>query len=382
MSPSSLKHILIVSGEPSGDLHAAELCRSLIAACPGLRVSAVGGEKLRAAGATIIADIRDFSVIGLFDVLKKLPLFFSLKDRLLKIIDEQKPSALILVDFSGFNLRLAKSVNHHIPVIYYISPQVWASREGRVRNIKQFVDKMIVFFPFEKEWYAQRGVEVELVGHPLLDIVKPSEEREAFLSSRGLNPAAPVIALLPGSRTQEISHILPVMSKACALVKKELPAAQFVIARPAHLDESVYRAVCEKSGINAAIVEGKAYDCVNAADLCLVASGTATLETAILGKPLFVIYRMSALNYWLYRPQVKIPYIGMVNIVAGGKICPEFIQGKAKPETIAKEAIRLLKSAGEMQRIKEELARLKSSLGQPGAASRAAASILQFLNNR
>lgn len=379
MTPASLQHILIVSGEASGDLHAAELCRNLRVRAPGLKISAVGGDCLRSTGAAIIADIKDFSVMGLFDALKKLPSFFKLKDRLLAFIAKEKPDALILVDFSGFNLRLARAVNHAIPVIYYISPQVWASRAGRVKTIKDCVDTMIVFFPFEKKWYSERGMDVELVGHPLLDIVKPSQDRGSFLSSRSLNASQQVVTLLPGSRKQEIALILPVMLKACRLLKNEIPALQFIIARPAHLPEAFYLEFCEKSGVNVTIVEAKAYDCVNAADLCLVASGTATLETAILQKPLLVIYRMSALNYWLYRPQVKIPHISLVNIVAGKKIVPEFIQDAATPEAISTEALRILQSPQETERIKQELSRLVSSLGAPGAAARAAASILQFL---
>ncbi len=368
-----------MTGEPSGDLHAAELCRNLLARAPGLKISAVGGDCLRSCGATVIADIRDFSVMGLFDALKKLPSFFRLKGRLLAFIAQEKPDALIPVDFSGFNLRLARALNRSIPVIYYISPQVWASREGRLHTIRDYVDKMIVFFAFEKEWYASRGITVELVGHPLLDIVKPTQDKGTFCRSYRIDPGRPIISLLPGSRGQEIKRILPCMLASCRRIMETIPGAQFLIARPPHLEEGAYLTMLRKAVVEASVVEGKAYDCVNASDLCLVASGTATLETAILGKPLLVIYRMSRLNYWLYRPQVKIPCIGMVNIAAGKQIVPEFIQDAATPEAISRAGLAILQSPQETERIKQELSRLVASLGSPGAAARAADSILEFL---
>ncbi len=374
------KKVIIVCGEPSGDINAANLARALSTAIPGITIMAVGGQHLRQAGAQIIRDIKDLSVIGLFDVLKKLPLFFKLKKFILETVEEQKPDALILVDFSGFNLRLAKDINKRVPVIYYTSPQIWASRSGRVATIKKFVDKMIVFFPFEVDFYKLHGLDVDFVGHPLLETVKPTQDKQTFLHDIGLNPSQSTIALLPGSRRSEITNILPVMLDAAILMQKQTPGLQFIIAQAPNIDEYVYEDILKKKGMTLLMEKGRAYDCINASDLALVASGTATLEAAILGKPLVVIYKMSLLNYLLYKPQVRVPYIGMVNIVAGKKVVPECIQFKATGKNIAHEALSILHNTQEYDRVLKELSSMKASLGQPGAPLRAAQIIAKFLS--
>lgn len=373
------KKVIIVCGEPSGDINAANLAKALYAEIPGITIMAVGGQHLRLAGVKIIRDIKDLSVIGLFDVLRKLPLFFSLKKLVLATIELEKPDAVILVDFSGFNLRLAKDINKKVPVIYYTSPQIWASRSGRIETIRTFINKMIVFFPFEVDFYKKHGFEVDFVGHPLLESVKPTLDRKTFLHNIGLDPHKTTIALLPGSRKSEITHILPVMLDAANLIKKQIPSAQFIIAQAPNLDEYVYDDILRNKGMNILMEKGRAYDCINASDLTLVASGTATLETAILEKPMVVIYKMSLLNYLLYRPQVQVPYIGMVNIVAGKKIIPECIQFKATGKTISDNALSILQNPQEKERIQKDIAAMKISLGQPGAPLRAAKIIANFL---
>jgi lipid-A-disaccharide synthase len=374
------KHILIICGEPSGDLNAANLAAALKEIDPSIKISGVGGIALRQAGAEIIYDIKGLACIGLFDVLKKLPKFFILKKLILEKINAEKPDAIILVDFSGFNLRLAKDINKTIPVIYYISPQVWASRAGRIKSIKRYIHKMLVLFKFEQEFYRRFGIDAEFVGHPLLDIVKPTTGRKEFLTELGFSRLKTTIALLPGSRKQEIEHILPVMLKTSLLITEHLPDAQFVIAKPPQVDLNIYSRIMDNLKLNLRIVEGKTYDCIEAADFCLVASGTATLETSILQKPFAVIYKMNVLNYLLYRPQVRVPYIGMVNIVAKRKVVPEFIQFKARPKKISKVVLRILNNPSEIQRMKSDLAQVKSSLGEKGASHRAARIIVDFLN--
>lgn len=376
------KHILIISGEPSGDLNAGNLATALKAISPEIKISGVGGTHLRQAGARIIYDIKDLAVIGLFDVLKKLPKFFDLKKLILEKIKLEKPEAIILVDFSGFNLRLAKAINKTIPVIYYVSPQVWASRPGRIKTIKKYIHKMLVLFKFEQEFYKRYGIDVDFIGHPLLDIVHPVMEEKEFLAELGFSESKTTIALLPGSRKQEIEHILPVMLKASVLIAEHLSDAQFVIAKSPQVDLDIYKRIMDNFKLNLRIVEGRTYDCIASADFCLVASGTATLETAIMGKPFAVIYKMNLLNYLLYRPQVRVPYIGMVNIVAGRKIVPEFIQFKASPRNISDEVLRILQNLTEIERMKNELAQVKSSLGEKGASTRASQIILDFLMAR
>lgn len=373
------KHFLIICGEASGDLNAAGLARNLRQINPELRISAVGGEFLRAVGAEIFYDIKGLSVIGLFDALKKLPLFFALKKLILKKIRAEKPDAIILVDFSGFNLRLAKAIKKTIPVIYYISPQVWASRAGRINTIKKYIHKMVVLFKFEEVFYKKYGVEAECAGYPLLDIVQPSDEKRNLLSRLNFSENKTTIALLPGSRKTEIKHILPVMLEAAMLIRKSLTDTQFVIAKSPQVEMEIYQRFSKKINLDLKIIEGKTYDCLNIADFCLVASGTATLETAIMEKPFLVIYKMGLLNYLLYRPQVKLKDIGMVNIVAGRKIVPEFIQFQASPQKIAECALKIIRDLKNMSRIKNDLAGVKTLLGEKGASARAARIILTFL---
>lgn len=374
-----IKHVFIICGEASGDLNAGKLAQSLLEIDPKLKISGVGGTHLRNAGANIYYDIKDLSVIGLFDVFIKLPKFFALKRLILEKVAEEKPDVIILVDFSGFNLRFAKAINKKIPVIYYVSPQVWASREGRIKTIKRYIDKMIVLFKFEEEFYKNHGISVDFTGHPLLDIVKPTTVKKDFLSNHGLSESKTTIALLPGSRRQEIKNILPIMLKASFLIAKELSNVQFVIAKSTQVDSRLYQRLINGLGLNIKVVEGKTYDCLNIADFALVASGTATLETAIMEKPFCVIYKMSLLNYLLYRPQVKLPYIGMVNIVAGKKIIPEFIQFKAVPKKIAECVSQTLNNPSEITRVKNGLAQVKASLGEKGASFRAAKIIIDNL---
>jgi lipid-A-disaccharide synthase len=376
---AEIKHIFIICAEASGDLHAGNLAKRILEINPDIRISGIGGTFMRQSGANIYCDIKDLAVIGFFDVLKKLPKFFALKKLILQNLKEEKPDAIILVDFSGFNLRLARKINRTIPIIYYISPQVWASRPGRVKTIKSYIRKMIVFFKFEEEFYKRYGVNVTYVGHPLLDIVKPAMDEKEFLNKSGLSESKTTIALLPGSRKQEIKNILPIMLKSSLLIHQKIKDAQFVIAKSPQLDLDIYNRIISRANIDLKIIEGKTYDCLNIADFCLVASGTATLETAIMQRPFVVIYKMNLLNYLLYRPQVKVPYIGMVNIVAGRKIVPEFIQFKAHPKKISEQVLKILQNPGRLEQMKNDLTQVKSLLGEKGASRRAAQIVIDFL---
>lgn len=374
------KHILIVCGEPSGDIHAGNLARKILEINPNLKISGVGGTYLQKAGVGVFYDIRDIAVIGIFDVLKKLPKFFALQRLILEKIKKENPRAIILVDFSGFNLRLAKKINRAIPVIYYISPQVWASRQGRIKTIRRYIDKIIVIFKFEEEFYKKFGIDADSVGHPLLDAVQLTMEKEEFLKKFNLSESKKTIALLPGSRKSEIENILPVMLKASDLIAKEMPDIQFIIAKPSQLNLDVYSEIIQNYNLDLKIIEGRTYDCINIADFCLVSSGTATIETAIMQKPFVIIYRMNTLNYIFYRPQVRVPYIGMVNIVARRKIIPEFIQSQAVPKKIKDEVLRILRNPKELEEMKNNLSQIKSLLGESGSSLRAAKIIVDFMH--
>lgn len=379
---AQIKKIFIVCGEPSGDLLAGSLVQAITKLEPAIKFAGVGGAYLEKTGAEIFCNIKELSVMGFFDVLKKLPKFLKLKQLILEKINTHKPDAIIFVDFSGFNLRLAKAINKHIPTIYYVSPQVWASREGRVNCIRDFISGMIVLFKFEEEFYKQHGIKAHCVGHPLINLVRPTLGKQELLDNLQINSSQKVIALLPGSRKQEIRMVLPLMLKAAQLINKKIPNTQFIIAKAPNLDAQIYQKECRKYTLDLKIIDGKTYDCLNIADFCLVCSGTATLETTIMQKPFVIVYKMNLLNYLLYRPQVKIPYIGMVNIVAGKKIVPEYIQFNAKPKMIARAALGFLQRPEQTKQMLEDLAYVKSSLGSPGAAERAAKLILDFLQNK
>lgn len=346
---------------------------------PSIKISGVGGENLAKSGCEIFYDIKELSVMGFFDVLKKLPKFLKLKKIILEKINTDKPDAIILVDFSGFNLRLAKAVNKDIPVIYYVSPQVWASRKGRINYIKKFISMMVVLFKFEEEFYRRNGIQSTCVGHPLLDLVKPSLPEQEFLEIFRISPEKKIIALLPGSRKQEVKLILPIMLKAAYLINQVIPQTQFIIAKSPNLDTQIYQNERRKFSLDIKIIDGRTYDCLSIAEASLVCSGTATLEAAITQKPFVIIYKTNLLNYLLYRPQIKIPYIGMVNIVAGKKIVPEFIQFAATPRKISASILKFLQEPLAADCLSQSLKNIKDDLGSAGAAGRAAKLILDFI---
>ena len=378
---AQIKKILIVCGEPSGDLLAGNLAAALKSLNPEIKIIACGGKTLAQNNAEIFYQIKGLAVMGLFDVLKNIPKFLQLKKIILQKIASEKPDAIILVDFSGFNLRLAKGINNKIPVIYYVSPQIWASRPGRIRQIKRFISKMIVLFKFEEDLYQTAGVDVSFAGHPIVESVKPAVSKEDFLKNLGLDPKKITLALLPGSRKQEIKYLLPVMLQATEMIAQNFPQAQFVIAKSNHLETAVYQKILKNSKLTIKIVEGKTSDCLNASDLSLVCSGTATLEAGLIGKPFLIIYKMNLLNYLLYRPQIRVPCIGIINIIAGKKIIPEFIQFQATAANISRQAITLLNDPAQRQDMQNKLSAACLNLGLPGASKRAAEAILNFLNN-
>ncbi len=376
------KTIMIIAGEASGDLHGSSLASSLKAIDPDLRLIGMGGEKMIKAGVESYRNIEDLSVIGLGEVLSNLGKFKAVFRFLAGKLDSEKPDCVVLIDYPEFNLRFAKEAKkRNIPVVYYISPQIWAWRKGRVKIVKKFIEKMIVIFAFEKEFYEKEAVAAEFVGHPLLDVVKPRSSREDFLKEQGLADNKKIVALLPGSRQIEVIRNLPVMVKAAEIIKNRSgDDIQFVIAKPKEIKEEIYAEILKNYGLKPKIIEDYPYDCINAADLVLVASGTATLETAILERPMLIIYKVSLLTWLVGKMLVKIPDIGLVNIVAGVRIVPEFVQFDATPEKIADEAIGLISSPEKINEIKAKLRAVREKLGSPGASNRAAESILPCLS--
>ncbi len=371
---------MIIAGETSGDLHAAHLVKSLRSLNPRIEIFGIGGKCMKDAGVEIIYDIVELAVIGFVEVLKHLSIFKKIFDKLVGLLDTRRPDIVILVDYPGFNLRFAKKVKEkNIPVIYYISPQIWAWGKERIREIKKCVDKMIVIFGFEEELYKEAGVKVSFVGHPFLDSVRPLWKKEETIRHMHLNHNSIKIALLPGSRAIEIERHLPHMLKACEKIKEKLPDAEFMLSRRQELDKSIYNKIIFSSTIKPHSLENRPYEIMDVASLVIVSSGSATLETAIMQRPMVVIYKTSFITWLFAKNLIKIPDIGLVNVVAGKRIVPELVQFQVNAENIAKEALEILKDRHKQEEIKEELRQVKQKLGSSGAISRASHLIHKFL---
>ena len=374
------KKILIIAGEPSGDLHASNLVKDLKALNPDLKFFGLGGSLSKKAGVECVFDISKLALVGLAEVLKKIFTVGGVYKGVLHRVDLERPDLAILVDYPGFNLRLAGELKKRsIPVIYYISPQVWAWGRDRVKIIKRCVKKIIVFFKFEEELYKTYGIDSEFVGHPLLDTVKVSRNKGDTLKSYGLSEDKLTIALLPGSRTNEINAILPVMVRTAKLISERMKKVQFVIAKYADLPMALYEETVKNSGLDIKIAEGDTYNVVAASDFAIVTSGTATLETAIIGTPLVIVYKAKLLTYILYKFVATIPFLGIVNIIANREIAPEFLQYDATPQNISETILSILADDKKLKAMREDLASVRSSLGSPGAGKRAAQAILPFI---
>jgi lipid-A-disaccharide synthase len=375
------KKVMMVAGEASGDLHGAHLLEALCKIDPHVQCFGMGGDALHRAGMTLVYHHRAFSVVGITEVFLKLRVILKALRELKQSLDRERPDLVILVDFPDFNFRLAKAAHKRgIPVLYYISPQVWAWRPGRVKLISKWVRKMVVFFPFEVPIYRAAGVDVEWVGHPLLDIVRPSLSRKEALQKFNLSPDRPIVALLPGSRESEIEKLLSTLLASAEILQREIPTLQFVIPLASGMSREVLSPWVRESPIPVKVVEGLTYDVMNVADLLITASGTATLEGAILGRPMVIIYRVSPLSYWIGRMLVRVDHIGMVNLVAGKGLMPELLQKDANPERIAAESLPILKDPDLRRQMMEGTEEVRRNLGEPGAVGRAASIVHSLLN--
>jgi lipid-A-disaccharide synthase len=370
--------LLVSCGEPSGDLYAAELTRHLRERTPALQVFGLGGDRLEAGGARLLAHVRDVSVVGLFEVLRHLKRLRAVLRGLLDEVDREAPALAVLVDYAGFNLRLARALRKRgVPVVYYVSPQVWAWRRGRLRTIRETVSHMIVIFPFEEALYREAGVPVSFVGHPLVDLVKPAPDPAAFLASAGLDPSRPVIAVLPGSRPQEVAHNIAPLGGALRLLATRRPELQFALAVATGLDPRALET--DVRGLPVKLLSGQTHALMSASTLGLVASGTATVEAALVEMPMLVVYRLSPLTYTLGRRFVRVPHYAMANLIAGRRVVKELIQAEFTPERVANEALALLNDPPALAALREELGEIRLRLGPAGASERAAAVAADFI---
>ena len=362
--------ILLVAGEASGDLHGADLVRAIRERRPETSVSGIGGPALRQVGMETLIDSSRIAAMGLLEAADKFGAIRTAYREMAEILRTNPPELLVLVDFPEFNMRLAKvAKTNHVPTFYYISPQVWAGRRKRVHTMAERVDLLATVFPFEQEFYAKCGFTVEFVGHPLVDRVRPSLSKKETRARYGLDPKKPIIGLFPGSREQEVQRLLPPLVEAATILDEKY---QFILAVAPTLEKKKIESALPKNSSKFQIVQGDTYNIMNATDLGLVASGTATLEMALTGTPMVIIYKMSYFTYGLARLFVHVPFIGMPNIIAGKQIVPELIQGAATPKKIAQEALRLLTNPEAYSLAQKGLHDVSKQLGSPGAAIRAA----------
>ncbi len=374
------KRILVVAGEASGDMRGAGLVSAVKKLMPHVEFTGVGGKYMSAAGVSLLADIDQLGVVGFWEVLKHMPVIKRVFDLLDHYTDKEHVDAAILVDYPGFNMRLAEKLKaKNIKVIYYVSPQVWAWKEKRIHKIKKIVDRMLVLFPFEKPIYAKYGMDVDYVGHPLLDEVKITEPPGSIKAQLGIKPHMQTIGLLPGSRAKEIQKHLPVMLDAAKILLAKDPDRRFIVLKAATIPTTMLQEEIQKSGVPAAIYEGSPYNGMGAMDAGIIASGTATLEAGLLLKPMVIMYKTGWFTYAVAKLFIKIPYIGLVNVVAGKKIVEELIQNDASAERIAKGIEQIFSNPNAYAQITNDLAQVKITLGSSGASARAARVVVETL---
>lgn len=374
------RSVLLVAGEVSGDMHAAGLVRAVRQRDPTIRFFGIGGDELRAAGMEIVHEVREMAVMGLAEVLRRYGFFKRVFGEMVELARARRPDAVVLVDYPGFNLRFAEQARGlGLKVVYYICPQVWAWHRSRIPHMARIVDRLIVIFPFEPAVFAGTGLRVDFVGHPLVD-----EARRALAEPTRALPwkGGTRVALLPGSREQEVARILPVMAEAAALLEKRLGDAGFIIASPSETIAAKVRGILGAPGQKpqrCEVVVGETREVLRQARAAFVASGTATIETALMNCPMVVAYKTSPLTYLLGRMMVQVPDIGMVNVVAGRRLCPEFIQGEATARALAEAIEPLLGDTPQRAAMLSGLEDVRQALGKGGAADAAADILLEEL---
>ena len=369
--------LLLSAGEASGDMYAAQLATALKARLDA-QLFGMGGAHMQAAGVEIVTNYEEVAVVGITEILKHLPSLLKAMDGIVAAAEARQPALAILTDFPGFHLRLARKLQPKgIRNVYYICPQFWAWRPWRAKLIRRRFVKALCIFPFEEEFFRNAGVPTEFIGHPLVGSVRATKDRREFCESHGLISGRPLVTVLPGSRSGELAHHLPVLREACARIHAKMPV-QFVIAAAHPRDVSLLQ-VGWPSTAKVAVVEGETYNALAAADTAIISSGTATVEAALLDAPMVVVYRVSPLTATLAKPLVRTPYFAMVNLIAEHQVVPELVQDDLTPERVAAATIQLLQDPNSRSAMKSSLAEVRKRLGPPGAVDRAADSIATLL---
>jgi len=381
MEKKGLK-IMLVAGEVSGDLHASLLARSLKVLSPGIKLFGMGGFRMKEMGVDIKFDVIKYANIGIWENAKN---YFITMRKIFKqvkeLIETEMPQAIVLIDYQGFNMELAKFAKKlNIPVIYFVPPQYWAWRISRAGSVGKLVDKIIAIFPQEEEAYREAGANVSYEGNPLIDIVKVHYKKEDICEMFILDPNKPIAGLLPGSRFSEVRNLLPVMLSSARLIKKKIPDIQFVLPIAAgHLKDEIKEMV-DRSGLDVKIIDGRSHEVMSASDVLIICSGLATLEAAIIGTPMVVIYKVSPITEVIARVLIKIPNVSPPNIIAGKKIVPELLQAKANPRNISETTVELLKTPSKIKEMRAGLREAVKKLGSPDSTTRAAKIVLEIAN--
>lgn len=377
---NSAPQILVVTGEASGDAHAAELVAALQARRPDFRFFGMGGSKLAARGVELLYGAHEVSVMGITEVLPKIPRILQVLRGIAAAAAERRPACAILVDIPDFNLRLAARLKAlGIPVAYYVSPMIWAWRRGRVKTIRKLVDRMLCILPFEEAFYRDSGVDARYVGSPVVEQVPSPASTTTFRQRLGLPMEAPMLALLPGSRMSEIRRLLPTMVSAAKQLSAERPGLQIVVPVAPTIPREEITSRFEGSGLSPRLVDGHAPEVVGASDAAIVASGTAVLEAGLMQRPLVVVYRVSLITYLVGRLMLKVAHVALVNLLAGRRLVPELLQGDMTPERIAAEIRRVWAPGPPREEMLRGLEEVRGRLGGPGAAERAAEAVLELL---
>jgi lipid-A-disaccharide synthase len=370
----------MVAGEASGDRYGAHLIDALRGRVDAVEGWGIGGDRMIAAGFEPLREIRDVAVVGLVEVISKLPLFIGAMRDLRRRAARDRPDLAILIDYPDFNLRLARHLkNLGVPVLYFVSPQVWAWRPGRIRMISRRVDAMAVILPFEVPLYRNEGVEVEYVGHPLVDLATAGSSRDEARRRFGVSGDTKVVGLLPGSRMGECARILPVLLDAAAILHREIPGIRFLIPLAEGLERRPIEHMIRSRRLPVTVVERNFYDVLQACDTIAVASGTATLEAALLGVPMVIVYRLNPLTYWIGSRLATVDMIGLANLVLGRRVVPELVQGDCRPDRVAAELRRLLRNPTLRGQIRQQLLEVRRRLGRGGAFTNTADMAVRLL---
>ena len=372
--------VVIVAGEASADLHGSNLVKAMKESDPAIIFWGIGGQEMKREGVKILTPSSEMAVVGLTEVFPRLRTIFGTYMALKRILKQERPDLLILIDYPDFNIRLSGAAKRSgVPVLYYISPQVWAWRRGRVNKLRERVDQLAVILPFEEDFYRQRGLEAEYVGHPLLDAAPGQLDKETALRGLGMEGDFPVIGLLPGSRKEEVANLLPLMAKAAAALSATFPTLKCLLPRASTIRQELIRSILEKTSVEVKITDGDIYRVLKACDLALVASGTATLEAALMQTPMVILYRVSPVSFWIGKKVINVPFIGLPNLVAEEQVVPELIQEQVSVERLVQEALSLLEDGERRRNMINGLIRVRQKLGSQSASRRTAQIALEMV---